>query len=85
MTGSVTISGSLHGTITFLPPECILSNKHTSYKSDIWSLGITLLEFLTLGIAWEDVFSEESEESELEKQMCHGSPQTSISLPKAFH
>lgn len=67
VTGSVTVQGSLRGTITFLPPECILNNKNTDFKSDIWSLGITLVEFLTLGVSWEDVFSDQSEESELDK------------------
>lgn len=68
VTASVSVNGSLHGTITFLPPECLLSNKHTNFQSDIWSLGITLLEFLTLGAAWEEIFSDQSsDESELNK------------------
>ena len=35
VTGSVTLDGSLHGTITFLPLECLLHNKRSTFSSDI--------------------------------------------------
>lgn len=70
MTANVTVNGSIHGTISFLAQECLLQNRKTDFESDIWSLGIRVTEFITLSVAWDDVFASESQKSELEKLKC---------------
>lgn len=44
----------LEGTLTYMSPERIFNKDGACQESDIWSLGITLLEFLTLEYAYED-------------------------------
>lgn len=45
----------LEGTPPYMAPECLLGKKRATPSSDVWSLGVTLLEFLTLSDAWEGV------------------------------
>jgi serine/threonine protein kinase len=35
------------GTFPFMAPEVVLTNKYSPYQSDIWSLGVVLLEVVT--------------------------------------
>ena len=55
------------GTPSYMAPECLLGKKRPIQCSDIWSLGITLLEFLTLDDAWNAVFKDIQASSEVEK------------------
>lgn len=59
VSASLTHTGSLCATVTYMAPEAILHSKVTDFHSDVWSLGITLAEFLTLAIAWEELFNAE--------------------------
>mgnify|MGYP002804341866 CR=1 FL=1 len=54
-------------TLSYMAPECLLGKKRPIQCSDIWSLGITLLEFLTLDNAWNAVFKDIQASSEVEK------------------
>ena len=49
--------------------------------SDIWSLGITLLEFLTLDDVWNAVFKDIQASSEVEELLLPLLPQKSSLLP----
>lgn len=44
---SLTQTGSLFGSLMYIPPEQALGNKNMDVRSDIYSLGITLYELLT--------------------------------------
>lgn len=57
----------LEGTPTYMAPECLLDRRKPGQCSDIWSLGITLLEFLTLDDAWDAVLKDVQAGSEVEK------------------
>ncbi len=57
----------LEGTPSYMAPECLLNKKRPVQCSDVWSLGITILEFLTLDDAWDAVFKDIQADSELEK------------------
>ena len=50
-----------------MAPDCLLGKKRPIQCSDIWSLGITLPEFLTLDDAWNAVFKGIQASSEVEK------------------
>ena len=56
------------GMPSYMAPECLLGKKKRPIQcSDIWSLGIMLLEFLTLDDAWNAVFKDIQASSEVEK------------------
>lgn len=44
--------GNACGTPSYMAPECLIHNEKTRISSDIWSLGITLIEFATEEDAW---------------------------------
>ncbi|XP_062593625.1 uncharacterized protein LOC134255124 [Saccostrea cucullata] len=45
--------GTAFGTPSYMAPECLLHNEKTCTQSDIWSLGVTLIEFAMEQDAWE--------------------------------
>ncbi|XP_061165044.1 uncharacterized protein LOC133174019 [Saccostrea echinata] len=45
--------GTAFGTPSYMAPECLLHNEKTCISSDIWSLGVTLIEFAMEQDAWE--------------------------------
>ena len=57
----------LEGTPFYMAPECLVHKYRASTQSDVWSLGITLLEFLTMEDAWEKVLEGIEGEGELSK------------------
>lgn len=48
----ITQIGNACGTPSYMAPECLIHNEKTRISSDIWSLGITLIEFATEEDAW---------------------------------
>lgn len=44
--------GNACGTPSYMAPECLIHNEKTKISSDIWSLGVTLIEFATEEDAW---------------------------------
>src|SRR4029434_8966656 len=46
------LCGPLGGTPRYMAPECLVKCKKCSTMSDMWSLGITLLEMFTNSQAW---------------------------------
>jgi serine/threonine protein kinase len=49
---TTTSVGSVPGTPSFMAPECLLGEDTSSASSDVWSLGITMIEFFTERDAW---------------------------------
>ena len=49
------VDSILEGTPPYMAPECLLGKERATPPSDIWSLGITLLEFFTQSDPWEGV------------------------------
>ena len=49
------VESILEGTPPYMAPECLLGKERATPPSDIWSLGITLLEFFTQSDPWEGV------------------------------
>lgn len=68
----------LEGTPSYMAPEYLLNKKKPVQCSDIWSLGLTLLEFLTLDDAWDAVLKDIQAVSEVEKLV---SARKSLLLP----
>ncbi|XP_056414833.1 uncharacterized protein LOC130356828 [Hyla sarda] len=50
---SEVFSGPLGGTTIYMAPECLIKYGNCTLKSDMWSLGITLLELFTNKIPWQ--------------------------------
>ena len=46
------LCGPLGGTPPYMAPECLVECENCSTMSDMWSLGITLLEMFTNSKAW---------------------------------
>ncbi|CAG2238710.1 unnamed protein product [Mytilus edulis] len=44
--------GSTCGSPAYMAPECLLRQENTSPSTDIWSLGVTFIEFFTEKDAW---------------------------------
>ena len=63
----VSANSILEGTPSYMAPECLLDKQKPVQFSDIWSLGITLLEFLTYDDAWDAVVKDFKADSEVEK------------------
>ena len=57
----------IEGTPSYMAPECLIHKARPSSSSDIWSLGVTLLEFLTFKDAWEQVLEGQDGDTELKK------------------
>ena len=57
----------IEGTPSYMAPECLIHKARPSSSSDIWSLGVTLLEFLTFKEAWEQVLEGQDGDTELKK------------------
>ena len=68
---SLTVSGEISGTLRYMAPEQLSGNAST--QSDIYSLGITLYELLTLQPALE-----ETERSSLIQRISQGPPVSSL-------
>lgn len=68
----------IEGTPSYMAPECLLHKARASYSSDVWSLGVTLLEFLTFQDPWEQALEGQDGSTELEKLVA---AQKASSLP----
>ncbi|XP_062397850.1 uncharacterized protein LOC134087985 isoform X2 [Sardina pilchardus] len=73
--------GPLGGTPPYMAPECIVECKKCSPMSDMWSLGITLLEMFTNSAPWPSNNQQEIRELLYEQQ----SPQALGTLQPALH
>ncbi|CAC5359735.1 unnamed protein product [Mytilus coruscus] len=49
---TTTAVGSTCGSPAYMTPECLLRQENTSPSTDIWSLGVTFIEFFTEKDAW---------------------------------
>ena len=49
---TTTAVGSTCGSPAYMAPECLLRQENTSPSTDIWSLGVTFIEFFTEKDAW---------------------------------
>ncbi|CAC5373987.1 unnamed protein product [Mytilus coruscus] len=49
---TTTAVGSTSGSPAYMAPECLLRQENTSPSTDIWSLGVTFIEFFTEKDAW---------------------------------
>ena len=54
----------------YMAPECLLGKERATPPSDIWSLGITLLEFFTQSDPWEGVLETFSSSLQHSPQNC---------------
>ena len=57
----------IDGTPPYMAPECLMQKARSSSSSDVWSLGVTLLEFLTFKDPWEQVLEGQDVDTELKK------------------
>jgi serine/threonine protein kinase len=51
-TGAMGVQKGIHGTSMWMSPECIQSEKEITEKTDIWSLGCTVVEMATGKAPW---------------------------------
>ena len=49
---TMTVSGNVGGSPECMAPECMLHSEQLSCATDVWSLGITLLELFFVRDAW---------------------------------
>lgn len=68
----------IEGTPSYMAPECLLHKARASYSSDVWALGVTLLEFLTFQDPWERALEGQDGDTEIEKLVA---AQKASSLP----
>ncbi|XP_023245309.1 receptor-interacting serine/threonine-protein kinase 3-like [Copidosoma floridanum] len=47
-----TVVGTLRGTLTFMSPELLLNEESPSIQSDVWAVGVTLVELYSGKAAW---------------------------------
>src|SRR5262249_12589236 len=73
---NLTHTGDIVGTLRYMAPERF--NGQEDFRSDVYSLGLTLYEMLTLRPAFD-----EADRSKLVKQVLHGEPVRPRKLTKA--
>ena len=65
----ISTNAVLEGTSSYIAPEYLLDEQKLVQYSDIWSLGITLLEFLTYENVWNMVLDNIHADSRLKSRL----------------